>query len=702
MKSFVPGRIVSVFLVVLVIASSPVPTVGTSPDIPETEPQSAPLMPGRRVVRIADDRYSSHRVPPPPRADLSVQSATFEVRWNPAGCPANTKPWPQDAKDAFYYATGIWGSLLHSSETIVVIACWLPKTTYPVHNWIGATTAVTWHRDFTNAPMASTYYVAALANALAHRDLNDEDGWDADRDGEDADAEVDGWFNADREDWYFGTDGNPAPDELDFASLVLHELGHGLGFSGWAAVDTGDNACRTGTPGDGCIGPPSVPPMTYDRFTEDGAGTPLLSYANPSAELGNALTGQVGGVFFDGPEATAANGGPVKLYAPNPWNASSYSHLDEQTFNNTPNSLMTPIQSDGESEHHPGPVTLGMFRDMGWAAVNTAPTLSGLPDQVVAVGGSADNAIDLWDYASDAQSPVNLLNFSIANNPNPNAGVSIDNNRYIDIRPAADWSGETDVTIRVTDPGGMQDTDSFHVTIKEFSAIHLPLVLRGWTPQPSGWVTIMSEDFEGIFPGSGWVVVDENADSGRYYWGKRNCRSSGGSFSAWGVGAGDTTLSCGSDYPNDVFAWMVYGPFSLADATAAELTFDWWSDTEEGYDEFFFGASTDDYHYRGVHITGDHSSWTRGERFDLSAVPEFGNLLGEDRVWIGFSFESDPGVTAEGAYVDNVVLRKRVGAAVSRNEALASVQRVSQPNQAVESVRLRRNRDSNREDGSPR
>ena len=144
-----------------------------------------------------------------------------------------------------------------------MIACWVPESTFDVLNWIGATMAVDYHQDFTNAPMALTDYPAALANALAQADLNGDV------------AEVDGWFNADRSDWYFGTDGNPAPNELDFVSLVMHELGHGLGFSGYAEVDTGDNACWTDTPGDGCF---FDPPRIYDRFTEDGAGKPLLDY----------------------------------------------------------------------------------------------------------------------------------------------------------------------------------------------------------------------------------------------------------------------------------------------------------------------------------------------------------------------------------------------------------------------------------------
>jgi len=459
--------------------------------------------------------------------------------------------------------------------------------------------------------------------------------------------------------WYFGIDGDTPAGKYDFVTLVLHEHGHALEFGGTAWVDGGDG--RMGYDG---------LPSAYDRFTQDGDGTALLNYANPSAALGNALTGQVGGgIYFNGPDANAANGNtPVKLFSPNPWNVSGYSHLDWDTFRDTPNSLMTHHQDPGVSEHHPGSVTLGMLGDMGWADTNTAPNISDLPDRIVGINGTADDAIDLWAFASDAQTPVNELTFSIANAPDPNAGVTIDSNRYIDVMPAADWSGETNVTIQVSDPGGMHDTDTFLAKVTELTYVYLPLAVSSWTAQPSGWVTILSEDFEGTFPGSTWDVLDENVDGGLYYWGRRDCRSSGGSFSAWSVGAGDTTLGCGSDYPNDVFAWMVYGPFSLADATAAELTFDWWSDTEEGYDEFFWGASTDDNHYYGTHITGDHSSWTRGEQFDLSAVPTLGNLLGQDEVWIGFSFESNPGVTSEGTYVDNVVLRKQVGATASESE----------------------------------
>ncbi len=218
--------------------------------------------------------------------------------------------------------------------------------------------------------------------------------------------------------------------------------------------------------------------------------------------------------------------------------------------------------------------------------------------------------------------------------------------------------------------------------------VYLPLVMSQYPPPPAEWVTILSENFEGTFPGSTWDVFDNDPDSGRYYWGKRNCRPRSGSYSAWSAGDGDTTLSCGSDYRNDMFAWMVYGPFSLADATAAELTFDWWSDTEYGHDAFLWLASMNGADFYGTIATGDYSSWTTGEVFDLSDVPDWGSLLGEDQVWIAFVFGSDGSITDDGSFVDNVLLRKQIGGTAAAGTAPTAIRRILKPNQAMESIAL--------------
>ncbi|MGD9101636.1 MAG: S8 family serine peptidase, partial [Anaerolineae bacterium] len=104
---------------------------------------------------------------------------------------------------------------------------------------------------------------------------------------------------------------------------------------------------------------------------------------------------------------------------------------------------------------------------------NASPSLVGLPDQIVAVNGSADNAIDLWAYADDAEDADADMTFSIVNTPVASAGVTLDSNRYIDINPSTDWSGVTDVVVQVQDTGGLTDTDTFQVTIDDVPNIEV-------------------------------------------------------------------------------------------------------------------------------------------------------------------------------------------------------------------------------------
>ena len=188
----------------------------------------------------------------------------------------------------------------------------------------------------------------------------------------------------------------------------------------------------------------------------------------------------------------------------------------------------------------------------------------------------------------------------------------------------------------------------------------------------SGWTTIKAETFEGPFPND-WDVGDTNASGGDYYWGKRTCRTYAGSYSGWAVGGGDgASRACGSEYPTYVVGWMVYGPFSLADATAADLTFQLWLNTELGYDKVLRAASVDGNDFYGYSTSGTTEGWI-AKTLDLAAVPTLGDLTGRSNVWIALVFISDSTITrAEGAYVDNIVLRKYVGS------GLATVERESE------------------------
>lgn len=329
---------------------------------PVSAQREAQSIPGTEVILRHDDRYIPYRVAAPQRVKLGVRTARIRVNYNPRGCHGTVSDWPSDAEMAFDYAVSIWEALITSDETIVVNACWRTDLGEGV---LGSAGTITYHENFTDAPRENTFYPAALANTLAGRDLNDDDNSDRDGDGDDADAEIrlnlSSTFN-----WYFSTDGNPPSNQVDFVSIALHEMGHGLGFAGLMTV-----IGNTGSWG--------ASPAIYDRFTEDGNGDRLLTYSNNSTPLANALTGGVGGgVFFNGSHAKTANGGSrVSLYTPSQWaQGSSYSHLG-QVFDNTPNGLMTYSFGNGQAQHDPGPIGLAMLADMGWTTDGgTPPTLT--------------------------------------------------------------------------------------------------------------------------------------------------------------------------------------------------------------------------------------------------------------------------------------------------------------------------------------
>jgi hypothetical protein len=331
-------------------------------------------------------RYVPPPISPPPLAGTdAVQDTTFNIVYNPSSCEITTSPWPANARTAFQYASDIWGSLLDSAIPVTIHACWTSELPPGVLGSGGSYL----YRGTPNLPIPNTWYAAPLANNFANNDLNGSD------------REIRVYFNSSI-DWYYGTDGNTPITDLDFVSVVLHEITHGLGFGGSMRVDDGvyngftnTNECN-GVVNTGCWGIAGYPTI-YDRFTENGSGQSLLNTAlfpNPSTALGNQLRSN--NLFFDGAHVRQANGGArAALHAPATWTSgSSYSHLAE-TFNNSDNALMTYSIGSGEAIHHPGPVGIAVLLDLGWVgSADTvgiyAPDSSAFYLRNLNLGGAAD------------------------------------------------------------------------------------------------------------------------------------------------------------------------------------------------------------------------------------------------------------------------------------------------------------------------
>jgi hypothetical protein len=299
--------------------------------------------------------------------------------------------FPTQARAAFQAAVDTWSHTIHSSVPIEVAADWSDLSVFG-DGVLGAAGPNDFVRNFPNAPKANVFYPVALANALAGKDLltaNICTTGSASPIG----AEIGASFNSQEPNWYFGTDGQVPNNEVDLESVVLHELGHGLGFTG---TYDGLNPQTGADQGNGYFGltGTGVGPTIYDTFATNTTGAPLgiTPYTNGTSTLGALLRGNGGGAFWNGDAGKAAFGGnPVPLYSPNPWEeGSSFSHLDEAVFSpfgsHAADALMTPILNSGEAEHSPGPLMLGMFEDMGWPGSAGVPTTtSGLYHAVAPV-----------------------------------------------------------------------------------------------------------------------------------------------------------------------------------------------------------------------------------------------------------------------------------------------------------------------------
>jgi hypothetical protein len=111
---------------------------------------------------------------------------------------------------------------------------------------------------------------------------------------------------------------------------------------------------------------------------------------------------------------------------------------------------------------------------------------------------------------------------------------------------------------------------------------------------------------------------------------------------------------------------MVYGPFSLEGAIAAELGLKLWVNSELNYDHLYYLVSVDNAHFYGRQISGHDEDWF-GASLDLASVPTLGSILGEPQVWVAIVFQSDASINLpEGAYVSRAMAgdRRRVGRVV--------------------------------------
>ncbi len=270
-----------------------------------------------------------------------------------AGAPGIRVSWgntvpPADARVAIESAVATWDAALVTNNGVDVRVYWHAFNNNGLLGFAGPNGMVDNQllADFghpTVLPTASNYPIATVNQLL---------GYDANGSSL---PEVEVHLNADLygSTWYTGS-GNPGFGELDLETVMLHEVGHGLGFLGSA-----ENGSIT-----------TAEVFVFDEHVHHGT-SPLLSQPNPSSHLTQ------GNLFFD-----VGGGTRYEVYAPGLWQeGSSYSHLDESAYPaGSSGALMTPTLSTGETGRIIDLPTLQIMEDMAWElkAPTTPPQFTSL------------------------------------------------------------------------------------------------------------------------------------------------------------------------------------------------------------------------------------------------------------------------------------------------------------------------------------
>jgi len=323
----------------IIIVSSPHLTVGQSKRALYAKYLVEEMKNPPGTVCYASNLINLTQIPPPKaylnRSRFRTEATQFVVEY--VGFPPN-------AQAAFQRAVDIWSTLITSPVPIRIRATWEPLA----DNVLGGARPGTYLRS-PQMPRFPAWYPVALFEKLLGVEFDPTQ------------PDIVASFNSSNLDWFFGVTGQPGNSQYDLTTVVLHEIGHGLGFTS----SFGLNDQNQGSWGLSNL------PFVFDGFLRDNQDRSLVdtvAFRNPSVQLRTALTNQ--NVFFNAPLANRQNRNQaVKLYAPTAFSrGSSISHLDFATYNTTENQLMVHAQTRGSATLDPGSLIMAIFADMGWVA----------------------------------------------------------------------------------------------------------------------------------------------------------------------------------------------------------------------------------------------------------------------------------------------------------------------------------------------
>jgi len=353
-----------------------------------------------RIITYADDKPGYLNIPPPESYRKALKSeGQLRSEFNMIVLYP-----PDTAVNAVAEEAGrIWASLLYSDVPVNVKVEFRDMGNPDI---LGGTAPYGMHVVKNNGYLPPRRYPTALAEKLRGENLNSNLP--------DIEVEMNSTFN-----WYFGLEGPVPSGKHDFLTVLLHEIGHGLGWFGGFGVNNG-NGYQVWT----------ADPPVFDHYVKNVSGQQLLDtsiFPNNSTDLADEL--QSGRIYFRSNTVLRELSEIPELYAPDEWNdGSSIYHLDEiyDTKYSGRDALMTYSISAREVIHDPGPITTMMFYEMGW--VHTRILHDSLKDresladpftvEAVLMSDTSliDTAINVL-YSLDKGSVFNTINMTGTGNP---------------------------------------------------------------------------------------------------------------------------------------------------------------------------------------------------------------------------------------------------------------------------------------------
>lgn len=275
----------------------------------------------------------------------------------------------------FNFAAGIWGAFLDSNVPINVNSQFNPLSPCSSGGGVlGSAGTTGGYVGIPNEPFPNTIYHKALANKLNGGDVDPSNP-----------GEIRTQFNSNIDNgclgagtrFYYGLNNSTPSGRVNLLIVLLHELGHGLGFASFVNGSTG--ALGGGIPD------------IYTRFMFDRTQNKYWADMTNAERQASALN--TGNVLWDGQNVKIGSGfltggreistGRVQLFTPNPLQSgSSISHWNTTA---SPNLLMEPSINAGL------PLTLDLtrqqMRDIGWYRDTTADLI---PDTITDVQPSGN------------------------------------------------------------------------------------------------------------------------------------------------------------------------------------------------------------------------------------------------------------------------------------------------------------------------